>query len=95
VEREYGLGRMRTDLLAIWPYKNGVQKIVLELKILYGSLNSTIEKGVRQTWEYMDHCGATEGHLVIFDRGKEKSWEEKIFRKEETYKGKRIGVWGM
>ena len=95
VEREYGLGRMRTDLLAIWPYKNGVQKIVLELKILYGSLSSTIEKGVRQTWEYMDHCGATEGHLVIFDRGREKSWEEKIFRKEETYKGKTIGIWGM
>jgi hypothetical protein len=25
VEREYGLGRMRTDLLVIWPYQAGVQ----------------------------------------------------------------------
>lgn len=30
IEREYGLGRMRTDLLVIWPYGDGqVQKAVL------------------------------------------------------------------
>ena len=39
IEREYGLGRMRTDLLIIWPYKAGVQnkstvqKVVIELKV--------------------------------------------------------------
>ena len=38
VEREYGLGRKRTDLLVIWPYKGRLQKVVIELKILYGSL---------------------------------------------------------
>lgn len=26
IEREYGLGRLRTDLLIIWPYDNQVQK---------------------------------------------------------------------
>jgi hypothetical protein len=34
IEREYGLGRMRTDLLLRWPYANEqVQTVVLELKL--------------------------------------------------------------
>ena len=95
VEREYGLGRMRTDLLVVWPYADGVQRSVIELKILYGSLDRTLEEGLEQTWEYMDRCDAEEGHLVIFDRDKGKAWEEKIFRREEAYRGKEIKIWGM
>jgi len=97
VEREYGLGRMRTDLLVVWPYgDNGqIQRIVIELKIVYKSLNHTIEQGLEQTWEYTDRCDAGEGHLVIFDRDSEKAWEEKIFKREETYRGMTITVWGM
>ena len=95
VEREYGLGRLRTDLLVIWPYPGGVQRSVIELKILYGSLNSTLEKGLEQTWEYMDRCDAEEGHLVIFDRDIDKAWEEKIFSREEIYQDRKIKIWGM
>lgn len=95
VEREYGLGRMRTDLLVIWLYPSGVQKTVIELKILYRSIERTVKEGLEQTWEYMDRCGADDGNLVIFDRDKNKTWEEKIFSREERYKGKRIWVWGM
>ncbi|NIM10407.1 MAG: AAA family ATPase [Candidatus Aminicenantes bacterium] len=97
VEREYGLGRQRTDLLLIWPYKNGeaVQQVVLEMKLRYGSLEKTIENGLEQTWEYMDKCGTGEGYLLIFDRSKKTSWKEKIFKKEKTFKGTRIGVYGM
>jgi hypothetical protein len=43
----------------------------------------------------MDKCGATEGHLVIFDRRKTVSWEEKIFHKAFVHEGKTIMVWGM
>jgi len=32
---------------------------------------------------------------VIFDRGKDKSREEKIFKREEEFQGKKITVWGM
>lgn len=95
IEREYGLGRMRTDLLVIWPHKAGVQKVVIELKILHTSLQNTIQEGLRQTVEYMDRCNAGQGHLVIFDRNKAKSWEEKIFKQEEKFQGKKITVWGM
>ncbi len=92
VEREYGLGRMRTDLFVSWPYKNGSQKIVIELKIRRSeSLENVIKDGLAQTRAYMDECGADEGHLIIFDRNEAKTWEEKIFRREESG----IKIWGM
>lgn len=95
VEREYGLGRGRTDLLIIWPYPDGEQRIVIELKIRRGALDQTIAQGVEQTWTYLDRVGAEEGHLVIFDRDKKRSWEEKIFSRAETYRGVTIQIWGM
>ncbi|MBW2741068.1 MAG: hypothetical protein LWX54_12695 [Deltaproteobacteria bacterium] len=99
VEREYGLGRMRTDLLVIWPIeihgKKDAQKTVLELKVLYKSLEQTITDGLEQTASYMDRCGTDDGHLIIFDRSQERSWNEKIFQRKESRQGKRILVWGM
>jgi hypothetical protein len=95
VEREYGLGRRRTDLLVIWAYPGGVQKTVIETKVLYRSLERTISEGLAQTWDYMDRCGVAEGHLVIFDRTEDKPWEEKLFGRLETYRGMEITVWGM
>ena len=95
VEREYGLGRLRTDLLLVWPHPGGVQQVVIELKLAHSSLSSTIEKGLEQTAEYADRCGADETHLVIFDRDKNKTREEKIFSRQETYQGRQIKIWGM
>jgi hypothetical protein len=95
IEREYGLGRMRTDLLVIWPYPGGRQRMVIELKILHKSLERTLTTGLEQTWAYMDRCGAEEGHLVIFDRTPGKAWEEKLFRRQESCHGCSILVWGM
>jgi len=43
----------------------------------------------------MDKCGTDEGHLVIFDRSKDKTWDKKIFQQEEVYRQKKIKVWGM
>ncbi len=101
IDREYGLGRKRTDLLVIWPYppeaetKAGVQRVVIELKLLHKSLEQTLAQGLRQTWEYMDKCGADEGHLIVFDRRQNRTWDEKIFRRSETHQGHPITVWGM
>ncbi|GAB6161050.1 hypothetical protein JCM12298_02090 [Desulfothermus naphthae] len=69
--------------------------MVIELKVLYKSLEKTIEEGLSQTYEYMDRYGADEGHLVIFDKTKGKSWDEKIFERREKYTGKEIWIWGM
>ncbi|MCX6581305.1 MAG: AAA-like domain-containing protein [Candidatus Aminicenantes bacterium] len=95
VEREYGLGRQRTDLLIQWPYKGGKQEVVIELKLLYGTLETTIEKGLEQTRQYMDKCGTREGYLLIINRSSGISWEEKIFKKERTFKDVSITVYGM
>jgi hypothetical protein len=43
----------------------------------------------------MDRSGAGAGHLIIFDRRKQRSWEEKLFVREEEYQGTTIKVWGM
>ena len=77
IEREYGLGRGATDLLVLWPRQPGQpsdlwERFVIECKALRDtdkrSLQSTIERGVAQTLQYMAKCGANEGHLVVFDR---------------------------
>lgn len=95
VEREYGLGRLRTDLMLIWSHKTGVQEVVIELKLRYGDLESTIEKGLKQTREYMDKCGTEEGYLLIFDRSQGVSWDEKIFKQKRNFKGLPIIIYGM
>ena len=94
IEREYGLGRQRVDLFIRWPRPGGQQRFVIECKILHGSLDNTLKKGLPQTAGYMDRCAAAAGHLVIFDRST-KPWSEKVFRRSEEFDGKRIEVWGM
>jgi len=98
IEREYGLGRRRTDLLVLWPIKADepvFQKTVIELKICYKSLEAVIADGLEQTADYMDKCGASKGHLVIFDRREDVRWEEKIFKREGKWKDRKIIIWGM
>ena len=77
IEREYGLGRGRTDLLVLWPSEAGQpsdlwQRFVIECKVLRDSdrqsLEGTIDRGVEQTLSYMAKCRAEEGHLVVVDR---------------------------
>ena len=99
IEREYGLGRERTDLLIVWPTTTPgrtVNKVVVECKVMHPrkGLESTIEAGLVQTAAYMDRCGAAEGHLVVFDRDADRSWEEKVFRRAPD-RDARIHVWGM
>ena len=98
IEREYGLGRMRTDLLIVWPVKGdfrNTRKTVVECKLLHGSLERTIQQGIEQTWAYMTRCAAVEGHLVIFDRTEGTGWEDRIFRRQEAVESGTVTVWGM
>ena len=101
IEREYGVGRMRTDLLIDWPIAGegaelrGRQKAVIECKLLRGGFEATLRTGLAQTRAYMDHAGAEEGHLVIFDRTEGATWSDRIFRREEHEGGQRITIWGM
>ena len=69
--------------------------MVIECKVLHRGLERTLREGLEQTRAYMDRCGSAEGHLVIFDRGEGKSWEEKVYRRDETEGGAPVTVWGM
>ncbi len=101
IEREYGLGRMRTDLLIVWPAAappGRTRRMVIECKLLHRSLERTIREGLAQTRAYLDRCGAGEGHLVIFDRSADKPWEQNLFRRTapaSAAAGPPITVWGM
>ena len=106
IEREYGLGRMRTDLLLVWPLcgvraqaqpgdRRATQKAVVECKVLHRGLERTLREGLGQTRAYMDRSGAAEGHLVVFDRTEGRPWDEKIFRRDEAEGGVPVTVWGM
>jgi hypothetical protein len=95
VEREYGLGRRRTDLCVIWPTATGVQRGVIELKLRTASLERLLADGLAQTWAYADAMGAEEAHLVIFDQRPAVPWEARIWRRSEPYHGRVITVWGM
>ena len=98
VEREYGLGRMRTDLLIVWPAGEAAQparRMVIECKVVRRSRDETIRDGLEQTRAYMDRCAAAEGHLVLFDRSAGASWDDKVFRRTETAGGPPVTVWGM
>ena len=96
IEREYGLGRQRTDLLVVWPQGARTCRFVIECKVLHRSLERTIRDGLAQTRGYMDRCGADAGHLVIFDRDEGRSWDEKTFHRQETAAdGVGVHVWGM
>ena len=105
IEREYGLGRGRTDLLIVWPQRDAgsstegvncrwTRKFVVECKILHKSLERTIRDGLQQTAAYMDRCAAEAGHLVIFDRS-DRAWEDKVFHRRESAGGIEVHVWGM
>jgi len=101
IDREYGLGWRRTDLLVQWPldadqgFHGPVQRVVIELKLLHKSLEATIAEGLVQTADYMDRIGTDEGYLVVFDRTPDTPWEKKVFVREGQYGRYRVGVWGM
>ena len=106
IEREYGLGRRRTDLLIVWPVgeragesrggaDGNAQKVVVECKLLHGGAERTLRDGMAQTRAYMDRCAAVKGHLVIFDRDPDRAWDEKLYCREETEGGAPVTIWGM
>ena len=111
IEREYGLGRGRTDLLVLWPREAGApydlwRRFVIECKVLRDSdrqsLEGTIERGVEQTLGYMGKCNAEEGHLVVIDRrgpsaraARTPAPREALLGDERERDGSRVAVWTL
>ena len=100
ISREYGLGRKRTDLFIEWPTDpeqgmyGPLQRIVIELKIQRGSLDTVLAVGLEQTADYTARVGADEAHLIIFNRNPGTPWDEKIWQRQECWQDLPIQVWG-
>ena len=95
IEREYALGRGRTDLLIVWPQGGRERRFVVECKVRRGDLERAIAEGIDQTRAYVDRSAAEAGHLDVFDRAPERPWAEKIFRRAASGHGIPVTVWGM
>ena len=75
IDREYGVGRGRVDLLLRWPYrgKDGarrVQRRALEIKVWRAGRPDPRTQGLEQLDGYLAQIRLGRGVLVIFDRRK-------------------------
>ena len=88
VEREMALGSGRLDLCVV--YRG--HRYAVEVKT---SDNFKGEKSYEQCAKYLDTLGLLEGWMPIFDKSKQKSWDEKIYTRDEVFNGKTIHVIGL
>jgi hypothetical protein len=69
VEREYGVGRGRIDLLVRWPLPDGgVQREALELKVWGEGRPDPLGEALVQIETYLAGLSLGEGTVVLFDR---------------------------
>ncbi|WP_280401349.1 ATP-binding protein [Nocardia carnea] len=76
IDREYGVGRGRIDLLIRQPYTDDTghraeQREAFELKVWADKQKDPLEQGLAQLDSYLDRIDLPTGILVIFDRRKE------------------------
>lgn len=72
IDREYGIGRGRIDLLVRWPYTDhegvrALQREAIEIKV-WRDRGDPRDKGLAQLDEYLTRLDLPRGVLVIFDR---------------------------
>ena len=99
IDREYGIGRGRIDLLVRWPTlgPDGArvwQREALELKVWRDKAKDPLAKGLAQLDGYLDRTGLDTGVLVIFDRReKAKPIDERTrFTRTTSPKGRKVRV---
>ena len=86
--REMALGSGRLDLCV--EYRG--RRYAVEVKT---SKNFAGEKSYAQLAGYLDKLGLPEGWMAVFDDGKSKSWEEKLYCRDVEFNGKMLHVIGL
>ena len=78
------------DLVVLWKKR----RYVLELKVRRG--DRTQQDGIEQLSRYVDRLGEQQGYLILFDRRKGRTWEDKLYECEaQGPGGQQIHVFGM
>jgi hypothetical protein len=99
VEREYAIGRQRSDLMVKWRYehegKASYQHIVLELKMVDKNkgYEKALAEGLAQTAEYAYKCGQKNAYLLIFDKDDSQGWLPDEPNEEHIENGVSIEIW--
>jgi hypothetical protein len=99
VDREYAIGRQRSDLMVKWRYENEgrtcYQHIVLELKTVdkHKGYERTLAEGLAQTAEYAYKCGQKDAYLLIFDKDDKQKWPPDEPNESHVENGVSIEVW--
>ena len=99
IDREYGVGRGRIDVLVRWPYtgsagRHTLQRAALELKVWRDGRPDPLGRGLVQLEGYLERLGLDEGVLVLFDRRAEAAPipERTRFEPAATATGRRVTV---
>ena len=88
IAREMALGSKRLDLCVEF----GKFRYAVELKM---RRNFSPTESPAQLAGYLDHLGLSEGWMAVFDDDASKSWDEKIYTRDEVVDGKTIHVIGL
>jgi hypothetical protein len=99
IDREYGVGRGRIDILIRWPLPQSKnpsqwQQLAIELKAWAEGESDPLAEGLEQLERYLDGLGLSEGTLVIFDRRPDakNSVERTSLSTTQTAKGYRVNL---
>ena len=88
IAREMALGSKRLDLCVEF----GKFRYAVELKM---RRNFSPTESPAQLAGYLDHLGLPEGWMAVFDDDTFKSWDEKIYTRDEIVDGKTIHIIGL
>ncbi|MEZ4312057.1 MAG: AAA family ATPase [Polyangiaceae bacterium] len=97
IDREYGIGRGRIDLLVRFPYSKkdgtrGEQRRAVEVKVWRKGEKNPLEKGLAQMDEYLGRLGMKRGMLVIFDARGRLARKAVRFEDVRTKRGRQVRV---
>jgi hypothetical protein len=90
IEREYGVGRGRIDLLVRWTYRGRdgrreLRREAVEIKVWREKRPDPLAQGLEQLDAYLAHLGLDRGTLVVFDRRPDAAPLESRTRFEATH----------
>ena len=87
ITREMAAGSKRLDLCV--EFRGHRYAVEVKLRKRFNS------DSYSQLVGYLDTLGLKEGWLAVFDTDSDKSWDEKLYNRNETFNGKAIHVVGL